>query len=88
VTTCEGMEIYNKVMKFFFDLKKDSNYDTFQGYLNGRAKTLGILQNLTSPPAPVDTESMGESDDEEEEEMEVPMFDIGEEDICAGFAVV
>jgi hypothetical protein len=73
------------VMKSFVDLKNDPNYDTFQRYLNGRAKALGILQNLTSP---VDTESMGDSDEEEEEEMEVPTFDIGEEGMCAGFAAV
>jgi hypothetical protein len=73
-------------MKFFVDLKKDPNYDTFQRYLNGRAKVLGILQNLTRPP--VDTEGMEDSDEGEAEEMEVPTFDIGEEDVCAGFAAV
>jgi hypothetical protein len=40
VTTVKGMEVYNKAMKFFVDLKKDPNYDTFQRYLNGRAKVL------------------------------------------------
>jgi hypothetical protein len=31
---------------------------------------------------------MGDSDKEYEEEQEVPTFDIGEEDVCAGFAAV
>jgi hypothetical protein len=38
--------------------------------LNGRAKVLGILQNLTRPP--VDTDEMDDSDEEIEEEQEVP----------------
>ena len=87
VTTVKGMEVYNKAMKFFVDLKKDPNYDTFQRYLNGSAKVLGILQNLTRPPV-VDTDEMGDSDEENEEEHEVPTFDIGEDDVCADFAAV
>ena len=86
VTTDKGMEVYNKAMKFFVDLKKDPNYDTFQRYLNGRAKVLGILQNLTRPP--VDTDEMDDSDEEIEEEQEVPTFVIGDDDVCAGFAAV
>jgi hypothetical protein len=85
VTTEKGMEVYEQAMKFFVDLKKDPNYDMFQRYLNSRAKAYGILQTLKAQVGGVN-----EVDDEseDEEQLTVPTFDLGEDDLCAGFAAV
>jgi hypothetical protein len=85
VTTEKGMEVYEKAMKFFVDLKKDPNYDMFQRYLNSRAKAYGILQTLK-----IKVGGANEVDDESDDEKQwtVPTFDLGEDDLCAGFAAV
>jgi hypothetical protein len=79
------MEVYDQAMKFFVDLKKDPNYDMFQRYLNSRAKAYGILQTLK-----VEVGGANEDDDDsdDEEPLVVPTFDLGEDDLCAGFAAV
>jgi len=86
VTTEKGMEVYNKAMKFFVDLKKDPNYDTFQRFCNSRAKAYGILPRWETT-VPKDDE-LADSDDEDNTPVVVPTFDIGDDDLCAGFAAV
>jgi hypothetical protein len=85
VTTETGMEVYEKAMKFFGDLKKDPNYDMFQRYLNSRAKAYGILQTLKIE---VGGANGDDDDSDDEEQLVVPTFDLGEDDLCAGFAAV
>ncbi len=86
VTTPVGMEIYNKAMKFFVDLKKNPNYDMFQRYCNNRSKAYGILRVWKDAAPKTDLELS--DDDEDELQVVVPKFDIGDDDICAGFAAV
>jgi hypothetical protein len=90
VTTKKGMEVYEKAMKFFVDLKKDPNYDMFLRYLNSRAKVYGILKTLKIEVGGANGDGAnGDVDDsDDEEQLVVPTFDLGEDDLCAGFAAV